>query len=222
MKKIVSVLLALILTFSALSLTASAYLDNKTEPFIDKIEETKEVAVTFRTGKSKEFGDSWSQINTVYLKGDKVAYDFNNGFFTIRTLIDGDDLVCYFPSFPLVHMRVQELPFGNFNLWETIKGLSDVTMEFLVYIKNYETTIDGVDYYVEEFSDRGSVINSFFYVGDELKILKAQDFAKDTIQYTYFDKISLTVDDSVFEMPKVSFDFTTVMKWFISFFIKSE
>ena len=42
MKKILSVLLALILTLSALSLTASAYLDNKTEPFIDKIEETKE------------------------------------------------------------------------------------------------------------------------------------------------------------------------------------
>ena len=119
-------------------------------------------------------------------------------------------------------MRVQELPFGDFNLWDTIKGLSDVTMEFLVYIKSYETTIDGVEYYVEEFSDRGSVINSFFYVGDELKILKAQDFAKDTIQYTYFEKITTTVDDSVFEMPAISFDFTAVMKWLISFFVTTE
>ncbi len=222
MKKTIALVLALILSFSALGMTASAYLDNKTEPFIDKIEETKEVAVTFRTGKSKEFGDSWSQINTVYLKGDKVAYDFNNGFFTIRTLIDGDDLVCYFTNFPFIHMKVQELPFGNFNLWDTIKGLSDVTMEFLVFVRNYETEIDGVKYYVEEFSDRGSVINSFFYVGDELKILKAQDFAKDTIQYTYFDKISLTVDDSFFEMPSFSFDFTVVMKWFISLFVTSK
>ena len=67
MKKIISVFLALILTFSALGLTASAYLDNKTEPFIDSIEEKKEVAVTFHTGRSKEFGDAWPQENTVYL-----------------------------------------------------------------------------------------------------------------------------------------------------------
>lgn len=219
MKKIIALILAVILTFSAFGLTAAAYLDNKTEPFIDKIEETKEVSVTFRTGKSKEFGDSWSQINTVYIKGEKIAYDFNNGFFTIRTLVDGDGLVCYFPVFPFIHMKAQELPFGNFDIWETIKGMSDVTMEFLVFVKSYETEIDGTEYYVEEFSDRGSVINSFFYADDELKILKAQDFAKDTIQYTYFDNISLTVDDSVFEAPSFSLDFTTVMKLFLSFFM---
>ena len=42
MKKTIALILSLILTFSFLGITASAYLDNKTEPFIDKIEETKE------------------------------------------------------------------------------------------------------------------------------------------------------------------------------------
>lgn len=219
MKKTLSVLVAIILTFSAFSVSAFAAEPTKTETLFDRIEETKEVAVTFQTGRSKEFGDSYSPINTVYLKGEKVAYDFNNGFITLRTLVDGDTLVSYLPNFPLIHMRVKELLFGDFDLWSTIKGLSDFTMDFLVFVKSYETEIDGSTYYVEEFSDRGSVINSFFYVGDELKILKAQDFAKDTIQYTYFSNVRLTVDESVFEMPKITFDLTVIFKWFISLFV---
>lgn len=220
MKKAICIFLtATILMLSLFGMNAFAAETTKTDALFDKIEETKEVAVTFRTGKSKEFGDSYSAINTVYLKGEKVAYDFNNGTITLRTIVDGDTLVSYIPSFPFIHMRMEELSFGDFDLWETIKGTSDFTMEFLVFVKSYETEIDGVTYYVEEFSDRGSVINSFFYVGDEFKILKAQDFAKDTIQYTYFDNVSLTVEDKIFEMPAISFDFTAVMQWFLSFFM---
>lgn len=217
MKKIISVLLTVLLIaipFFAMNVSAAEI--TKTDALFDAIEENKEITVTFRTGKSEEFGDSWSTINTIYLKGEKVAYDFNNGMVTVRTLVDENALVSYFPSFPLVYMRTAELPFGNFDIWEIIKGSSDFTMEFLVFVNSYETEIDGVKYYVEEFSDRGSVINSFFYVNDELKILKAQDFAKETIQYTYFDKVSLTVDDSIFKLPAISFDFTTVLKFFMT------
>ena len=219
MKKITAIFIScLILMLSLFSFSAFGA-DTKTEILFDTLEEKKEVTVTFRTGKSKTFGDSYSAVNTVYMKGEKVAYDFNNGTITIRSIVDGDNFVSYITSFPFIHMRVQELPLGDFDLWETIKGASDLTMDFLVFVNSYETEIDGVKYYVEEFSDRGSVINSFFYVDDELKILKAHDFAKDTIQYTYFDKVSLSADDSVFEMPKFSFDFTVLMKWLISLFV---
>lgn len=220
MKKLISVFLALILMLSVLCVNTFAADKTKTESLFNAVEENKEIAVTFKTGKSKDFGDSYSAVNTVYLKGEKVAYDFNNGTITIRTLLDGDCFISYIKSFPFVHMRVKELPFGDFDLWQTIKGYSDFTMDFLVFTKAYETEIDGVNYYVEEFSDRGSVINSFFYVGNELKILKAQDFEKDTIQYTYFENVSLNVDDSVFDLPKISFDFTVMMKWLISIFTK--
>ena len=219
MKKSLSILLAVtILMLSLFTMNAFAT-ETKTDALFDAIEEKKEVAVTFRTGRSEEFGDSYSAVNTVYLKGEKIAYDLNNGTLTLRTFVDGENLVSYIPAFPFVHMKVKELAFGGINLWDTIKNASDFTMEFLVFVKAYETEIDGVTYYVEEFSDRGSVINSFFYVGDELKILKAQDFEKETIQYTYFEKVSLEVDDDVFEMPKISFDFTAVMKFFLSMFM---
>ncbi len=218
MKKTLSLLLAFVLALSLFTVSVYAA-ETKTETLFNAVEDKKEIAVTFKTGKSESLGDSWPQLNTVYLKGDKVAYDFNNGFFTIRTLIDGNSLVSYFTNFPFIYMKADELSFGNFDLWNTIKGLSDFTTEFLVFVNSYETEINGEKYYVEEFSDRGSVINSFYYKEDDLKILKAQDFEKDTIQYTYFENVSLTVDEKVFELPAISFDFTVLMKWLISLFI---
>lgn len=221
MKKTVSVILTvIILMLSLFSMNAFASEDTKTDALFDKIEQNKEISVTFRTGKSKEFGDSYSPVNTVYLKGNDVAYDFYNGFIKLRTIVKDDTFVSFLANFPFIHMKVQELPFGDFDLWEVINGASDFTMEFLLFVRAYETTIDGVTYYVEEFSDRGSVINSFFYVDEELKILKAEDFFYQTIQYTYFDGISEKVDDSVFEMPKITFDLTVIFKWFISLFTR--
>ncbi|MBQ7295797.1 MAG: hypothetical protein IJW86_06350 [Clostridia bacterium] len=217
MKKTISLIIAVVLAFSLFSVGTFAA-GTKTEALFDTAEQTKEVAVTFRTGMLPEFGSAYSAVNTVYLKGDKIAYDFDNGFIELRTVLQDDGLYSYLTTFPFIHMQTSDLTLGNTDIWQTIKGLSDFTMDFLVFVKSYETTIDGTTYYVEEFSDRGSVINSFFYVGDDLKVLKAQDFMKGTIQYTYFDNISLSVDDSIFELPAVSFDLTGIMKIILSLF----
>ena len=113
---------------------------------------------------------------------------------------------------------VLNLPFVNIDIWSAIEKISNFTMDFLVFVGSYETTIDGVTYYVEEFSDRGSVINSFYYVGDDLKVLKAQDFAKKTIQYTYFDHVSLDTDPGVFHRPMISFEFSAVLTFLMGIF----
>ncbi len=217
MKKAISIILAVILTFSLFTVNTFAA-ETKTQALFDTAEKKKEISVTFRTGMLPEFGSSYSAVNTVYIKGDKVAYDFNNGFIELRTIAQENSLYSYITNFPFIHMETAELSFGDTDIWETITTLSNFTMDFLVYQGSYETTIDGTDYYVEEFNDRGSVVNSFFYVGDDLKVLKAQDFAKGTIQYTYFDSVSLTVDDSVFELPAISFNLTGIMKFILSLF----
>ena len=214
MKKSISLILALALALSVLSLSAFAA-DTKTENLFNAIEETKEVCITFRTGRTETFGESYSVINTVHMKGEDIAYDFDNGFFKLRTTVDEGKLLSYLPAFPFVYMSVADLPIAGIDVWGTIKSLSDFTMEFLVFQGSYTTTIDGVTYYVEEFNDRGSVVNSFYYIGDELKVLKAQDFAKETIQYTYFDSVSLDVDTSVFSKPLMSFELTAVLQFFI-------
>lgn len=217
MKKTLALALAVLMMLSVFSVGTLA-VGTKTEALFDAAEEKKELAVTFRTGMLPEFGSSYSVVNTAYIKGDKIAYDFDNGFIELRTVLQDDGLYSYLTTFPFIHMKTSDLTLGNTDIWQTIKGLSDFTMDFLVFVRSYETTIDGTTYYVEEFSDRGSVINSFFYVGDDLKVLKAQDFMKDTIQYTYFDNVSLSVDDSVFELPSFSLNLTVIMKFILSLF----
>ncbi len=217
MKKIVSFVLVLVLTMSVFSLSAFAA-ETKTETLFDTIEETRGVAVSFRTGRSDTFGESFSVQNTVYMDGDKIAYDFDNGFFKLRTLTDEGKLVSFLPAFPYIHMTVVNLPFVEVDVWSIIEKLSNFTMDFLVFQGSYETTIDGVTYYVEEFNDRGSVVNSFYYVGDDLKVLKAKDFAKKTIQYTYFDKVSLDVDSAIFHRPLISFELTAVLSFLLMIF----
>ena len=214
MKKLIAFVLVLVLTMSVFSLSAFAT-ETKTETLFDTIEDTKEVSVSFRTGRSDTFGESFSVQNTVYMDGDKIAYDFDNGFFKLRTLTDDGKLVSFLPAFPYIHMTVVNLPFVEVDVWGIIEKLSNFTMDFLVFQGSYETTIDGVTYYVEEFNDRGSVVNSFYYVGDDLKVLKAQDFAKKTIQYTYFDEVSLDVDSAVFHRPLISFELTAVLSFLL-------
>ncbi len=217
MKKLIAFVLVLVLTMSVFSLSAFAT-ETKTETLFDTIEDTKEVSVSFRTGRSDTFGESFSVQNTVYMDGDKIAYDFDNGFFKLRTLTDEGKLVSFLPAFPYIHMTVVNLPFVEVDVWGIIEKLSNFTMDFLVFQGSYETEIDGVTYYVEEFNDRGSVVNSFYYVGDDLKVLKAQDFAKKTIQYTYFDEVSLDVDSAVFHRPLISFELTAVLSFLLMIF----
>lgn len=217
MKKSIALILALVLAMSVLSFSAFAA-ETKTETLFDEIEETKKVTVSFRTGKNDTFGESYSVQNTVYMNGSKIAYDFDNGFFKLRSLADDGKLVSFLPSFPYIHMTVVSLPFVEVDVWGIIEKLSNFTMDFLVYQGSYETTINGVNYYVEEFNDRGSVVNSFYYADNELKVLKAEDFAKKTIQYTYFDSVSLEVDSSVFSRPLISFELTTVLSFLLMIF----
>ena len=217
MKKSISPILVFVLMLSVFSFSTMAA-DTKTETLIDAIEYEEEVSVTFRTGKSSTFGDSYSVVNTVYMRDEKIAYDFDNGYFKLRTISDDSKLVSFLPAFPYIHMTLVNIPFVTVDIWGLIEKVSDFTMDFLVFVKSYETTIDGVTYYVEEFSDRGSVINSFYYVGDELKVLKAEDFAKNTVQYTYFDSVVLDVDKDVFDRPLVSFELTTVVTFLLTVF----
>lgn len=217
MKKLISLILVLVLAMTAFSLSAFAA-DTKTETLFDAIENNEEVTVSFRTGKSDTFGESYSVQNTVYMDNDKIAYDFDNGFFKLRTLADDGKLVSFLPSFPYIHMTLADLSLIKVDIWGIIEKLSNFTMDFLVFQDSYETTIDGVTYYVEEFNDRGSVVNSFYYMGDDLKVLKAQDFAKNTIQYTYFDEVKLEADSSVFQRPLISFELTVVLSFIMMIF----
>ncbi len=203
---------AIILVVSVFSLNAFAASTTKTEALLEKMNTSKEIAVTLRTGNSGVFGKTYGVTNTVYVKNDKFAYDFDNGTIKIRAVMKDDDIIGFIPAFPYFYMKASN-PFATGDdMWDTIKNISNITMGILYHVDSYTETVDGTAYWVEEFNDREDVTSKFYYSGDELKILRVEDVAKNTVQYTYFDSISFTVDDSVFNTPLVAFDLTPILK----------
>ena len=79
------------------------------------------------------------------------------------------------------------------------------------YLYAIDFTVDGKEYYVEEYDDREFVTTKFYFDGDELKMLKVEDSSTHSIQYTYFDEIAFDVDDSFFKVPSTAFDLSPIL-----------
>ncbi|MBO5230728.1 MAG: hypothetical protein J6B52_04860 [Clostridia bacterium] len=213
MKKIISVsIAAILLVMSVFSVNAFAADTTKTEALLDKLNTSKEVAVSLKAGDIPLFGSNSNASDTVYIKGDKAAYEYNAGFFNVRVVLDGDEIIAYLPIFPYVHVKLESSAIGSVDVWGLIEDATKVTMGVLAYVGTYEEELGGIKYTVEEFNDRAQVTSKFYYQGDDLKLLNVVDKQTNSVQNTYFESISFDVDDSVFELPAISFDLTPVLQ----------
>lgn len=213
MKKIISVsIAAVLLVMSVFSVNAFAADTTKTEALLDKLNTSKEVAVSLKAGDIPLFGSNSDASDTVYIKGDKAAYEYNAGFLSVRVVLDGDEIIAYVPAFPFVHVKLESSALGSVDIWGLIEDATKVTMGVLAYVDTYEEELGGVKYTVEEFNDRAQVTSKFYYQNDELKLLNVVDKQTNSVQNTYFESISFDVDDSIFELPAISFDLTPVLQ----------
>lgn len=217
MRKILSLALTVaILVISVLSFNAFAAETTKTEALFERMNTAQEISVTLRTGKGQEYGSDYGVTTTVCIKGDELAFNLNNGFVNMRAVVKENKIIGFLPSFPIFCLEA-ESPFEAENgVWSVIGELSDVTMLFLYHVDDYNETVAGTEYYVEEFNDREFVTSKFYYIGDELKMLRVEDVQKNTVQYTYFDEIAFEVDDSIFTTPSFAINITPIMKIFFS------
>lgn len=211
MKKTISIIMSVILIVSVFSLNAFAA-TTKTEALLDKLNTSKEVAVTLTAGDIALFGSASDATDTIYIKDDKVAYEYKAGFINARLVIEDDEIIGFMPAFPYVHVKLDSAAIGSIDVWGLIEEATNLTLGVLNYVGSKEETVDGKTYYVEEFNDRAQVTSQFFYDGDDLKILKVYDAQTGSVQYTYFEDITFEVDDSIFELPLISFDLTPVLK----------
>ncbi len=210
MKKTLSIIMSVILIISVFSLNAFAA-TTKTETLVDKINTEKEVAVTLTAGDIPLFGANSDATDTIYIKDDKAAYDYNAGFINIRVVLDDDEIIAFLPVFPYVHVKLDSKAIGSVDIWGIIDEATNITFGVLNYVGSYEEEFEGKTYYVEEFNDRAQVTSKFYYDGDDLKILNVTDKKTNSVQNTYFEDISFEVDDSIFELPLISFDMTPVL-----------
>ncbi len=212
MKKIISVsIAAIVLVMSVFSVNAFAA-NTKTETLLNKLNTSKEVAVSFEAGDIALFGSSSNASDTVYIKGDKAAYEYNAGFLSVRVVLDGDEIIAYLPIFPYIHVKLESSALGSVDVWGLIEDATKITMSVLAYVDTYEEELGGIKYTVEEFNDRAQVTSKFYYQNDELKLLNVVDKQTNSVQNTYFESISFEVDDSIFELPAISFDLTPVLQ----------
>lgn len=224
MKKMLSIFVAtVIIVVSTLSFTAFADNTTKTEALFEKLKTAQEVTVSLKAGDVNLFGAfPMSATDTVYIKGNKIAYEYGlSGIISARAVYDGENVYGFIPELPLFFVKLDGNAIGKPDVWSLIESASDITLGVLAYVKSYNETVDGVEYFVEEFNDRAQVTSKFYYTGDTLKMLKVEDAQNGSVQYTYFENIAFTVADSVFEVPSTAFDLTVILKSLFESFISA-
>ncbi len=212
MKKTLSIIIAtIILVMSVFSVNAFAA-ETKTDALLGKLKESKEVAVSLQAGDIPLFGENSDATDTFYIKGDKAAYEYKAGFINVRVVLDGEKVIAFIPSIPFIHVKLDTKALGSINISALIEEATNLTSGVLAYVDTYEEELGGIKYTVEEYNDRAQVTSKFYYQNDELKILKVEDKKTFSVQNTYFENIEFEVDDSIFELPLVSFDVTPLLK----------
>lgn len=212
MKKFISILLtAAILLGSFLSFNVFAAEPNKTETLFAKIQADQEVSVTLRAGDVDLFGFlRIGATDTIYIKGNKIAYEYDLGLISVRLIYDSEYVYGIIPELPFLRVKLDGSIIGKPDIGELLEKAGDITLGVLNFKCSYTETIDGKEYYVEEFDDRAQVTSKFYYIGDELKILDVKDAQNGSTNVIYFESISFTVDDSIFEVPSSAFDATPI------------
>lgn len=214
MKKTVSaVLVAVIIALSVFSVNCFAATP-KTDVLLSQIRNANEMSVTFTAGNTL-LGTS---TDTVYVKGNSVAYDYKTGFLSARVILKDGQAFAYLPLLPFFYVKLDNTGLKNVDVHQLIDSVFGITMGVLNYVKSYDEAYDGKTYYVEEYNDRAQVTSKFYYDGDTLKMLIVNDARTGSHQVTLFENYSFTVSDSVFAAP-AGLDLSVVLKWLFNLII---
>lgn len=206
-KTISSILVAVILVVSVFSINAFAE-TTKTEALFDKVSNAKELSLTFTSGDTV----LGSSTDTVHVKGNNIAYEYNTGFLKVMVVLKDGTAYAYLPAVPFFYVKLDNTGIINVDVWQVIKTAFGITKGVTQYVGASSETLDGKEYYVEEFNDRAQTTLKFYYEGEMLKMLSVKDSKTGSIQNTLFDSYSFSVSDSVFATPS-GLDLSVIFTW---------
>lgn len=206
-KTICGILAAVILVVSVFSINAFAA-ETKTDTLFDTIKNSKELSLTFTAGDTI----LGSSTDTVHVKGNDIAYEYNTGFLKVMVVLKDGTAYAYLPMLPFFYVKLANTGIIKIDVWQIINTAFGITQGVLNYVGSSTETVDGKDYYVEEFNDRAQVTSKFYYEGDTLKMLSVKDARTGSTQNTLFDSYSFTVSDSVFATPS-GVDLSIIFSW---------
>jgi hypothetical protein len=213
MKKRITAAAATALIIAILFSVCGFAAGTKTDALLDKVSNSKEMSVTLTAGNTI----LGSSTDTYYIDGDAAAFDWNNGFITVRVVLRDGTAYAYFPMLPFFYAKLDNTGLVKIDVSALIKNAVGLTKGITHFEKSYEEELDGKKYYVEQFNDGAQVTLKFYYDGDTLKLLSVYDAKTKSTQNTWFENISFTVNDSITAVP-VGFDVTPFLKsLFIAF-----
>ena len=204
--KVLSILLAaVVIMTSVFCVSAFAAETPKADALLDRLETEDEVLVTINSGRTMLFGFLPSDIkNTVAVKGNSIAYEYTAGFLKVRIIASEEGIYAFVPTLPFFFVKLDRNPLEGADIWQLVKDAANLTQGFIQYIDSYNETVDGKEYFVEEYNDREFVTSKFYFDGDNLVMLKVEDSSTHSIQYTYFDEWVGLIDEFVENIDKIS------------------
>lgn len=201
MKKLLSVILSAILILSAFSVTAFAADEPKAEEAIKNFD--------FEKGVQFEFRIDGIPATTLYVKGDKIASEMNVEGHNLKLILKGDSLYMYFTSFPFIYFKHKDADMPEL---EEALGTLHFNAQF---IEAFEAEYSSETYYVEKYMTDDGGFLEYYFLDDELKIIRSTD--GETTSSTEIKIVSTELDDDVFELPFFSFDITPIFELLVSF-----
>lgn len=201
MKKFLLVILSLVLILSAVCVTAFAADKPKAED-----------AINFNLEKGLQFEIRIDDIPTtmLYVKGDKIASEMKVEGYNLKLILKNNSFYMYFTDFPFVYFEHKD---------SEMPDLQDAlgTLQFdAEFVEAVETEYQSEIYYVEKYATDDGVTIEYYFLDDELKLLKSTDDENVT---TEIEIVSTEVDDDVFELPFFAFNITPIFEFLTSFFM---
>lgn len=200
MKKFLSVILSVILIFSAVSVTAFAAGTPKAEDILKSLDLEK--------GMEFEICVDYIPATTLWVKGNKVAAQMNIDGFDLKLILKDGTLYMYFTDFPFVYFEHEDA-----DMPELDEAVSSLEIDGL-FVESFEKEYNSKTYYVEKYAAGDGATLEYYFLDDELKMVRSTD---DENYTTEIEIISTEVDDDVFELPFFCFNITPILNLFFNF-----
>lgn len=201
MKKLLSVVLSVIMILSAACVTAFATETHYAEDAIKSLD--------FEKGIKFEIRITDIPLTVLYVKGDKTAAEMSIDGHNLKLILKDNTLYTYFTDFPFIYFELK-----NTDMPELEETLGTLEIDAL-FIESYEAEYDSKIYYVEKYASDDSMTLEYYFLDDELKMIRSND---DENYTTEIKIISTEVDDDVFDLPFFSFNITPIFEFLSSLF----
>lgn len=180
----------------------------RTEHFLDTFTNSNNTTITISSENSQWMKKAIVKSPIIIEYKDRqvsVHYKYRIGGLEAHSILIGKDMTMYSPSFPYFYIKKKDVGAINAALLRFLVFQNAVLVSS--YLGGYTETINGQEYYVEEYriTDRDEKIAKYYFIGDEMVKMSFGFLDRPSTFETYDVKVTYNdVDDSCFVVPSTA------------------